>query len=115
MNILVTGATGYIGSHTVVELVRSRYNVIGLDNFINSNRKTIESIKQISGSDFKFHTVDMTDYYKLKDVFNQNEIDVVIHFAALKSVSESVINPLNYYHNNITGTLNLLKCMSEKK
>lgn len=113
--VLVTGATGYIGSHTVTNLLKEGYEVLGLDNYCNSQRETVESIKQITGKEFTCLEVDITDYSKLNEVFRENEISSIIHFAALKSVPESVSSPLEYYDNNVVGTLNLLKCMNEHK
>lgn len=111
MNVLVTGATGYIGSHVVVSLLRSGYNVIGVDNLCNSSIDVVDKIKQITNSDFTFYNVDTTDIKELKAIFENNNIDIVMHFAALKSVSESVEEPLSYYRNNIVGIINLLECM----
>lgn len=113
MNVLVTGATGYIGSHTVISLLRSGYNVIGLDNLCNSIIDVVDRIKQITKSIFRNINLDVTDITKLKEVFEKNQIDVIMHFAALKSVPESVEEPLSYYKNNIFGIINLLECMKE--
>lgn len=108
MNILVTGGAGYIGSHTVIELLDSNYNVIIVDNFINSSKVVLDRIKDISKKDFKFYEVDLTNKYDLEIVFKENKVDAIIHFAALKAVGESVEKPLQYYYNNIISTLNLL-------
>ncbi len=114
MSILVTGGAGYIGSHTVVELLNSGKEVVIVDNFSNSNPEALDAIKKITGKDFKFYEVDILDKEKLNKVFDENpEITAVIHFAALKAVGESVSKPIEYYQNNITGTLVLLDCMRE--
>ena len=111
MAILVTGGTGYIGSHTVVELLNLNREVIALDNFVNSSPEVIDKIKTITGKDFKFYEVDLLDKENLEKVFEENNITEVIHFAGLKAVGESVGKPLEYYTNNITGTLILLDVM----
>jgi len=113
MAILVTGGTGYIGSHTVVELLNANYEVIVVDNFSNSNPESLSRIKEISGKDFKFFEVDLLDRDELEVVFSNYVIDAVIHFAGLKAVGESVEIPIRYYHNNITGTLNLIDLMQK--
>lgn len=110
-NILVTGGAGFIGSHTCVELLNDNYNVIILDNLSNSKEGAIDRIKTITGKDLKFYKVDLLDEAGTDKVFAENDIDAVIHFAGLKAVGESVEKPLEYYDNNITGTLNLLKIM----
>ncbi len=111
MSILVTGGAGFIGSHTVVELLAREKDVIIVDNFSNSKPEVLNRIKQISGKDVKFYQVDLLDKDALDKVFAENEIDSVIHFAGLKAVGESVSMPLEYYHNNITGTLILCDVM----
>lgn len=111
MAILVTGGTGYIGSHTVVELLEIGKDIVIVDNFSNSKPEVLDNIKKIINKDFKFYELDILDEEKLSKVFEENEIDSVIHFAGLKAVGESVSKPLEYYHNNITGTLTLLKVM----
>lgn len=113
MAILITGGTGYIGSHTVVELLNKNEEVVVLDNFVNSSPEVIDKIKEITGKDFKFYEVDLLNKEKLEKVFEENEITEVIHFAGLKAVGESVGKPLEYYHNNVTGTLILLQVMRE--
>ena len=113
MKILVTGGAGYIGSHTCVELLNSGYEIVVMDNFANSSPKSLEIIKDLTGKDFKFYECDMLDYDKFEQIFKENKIDSVIHFAGLKAVGESVQIPLKYYHNNITGTLNLLELMQK--
>jgi UDP-glucose 4-epimerase len=111
--ILVTGGAGYIGSHTCVELLNEGYEIVVLDNFSNSKAESIKRIKEITGKDFKFYEVDLLDKQGLEDVFSNNSIEAVIHFAGLKAVGESVAIPLRYYHNNITGTLILCEVMKE--
>ena len=113
MNILVTGCTGYIGSHTCVELLNENYNIIGLDNFSNSKREILDKIKEITNKDIKFYEGDMLDYNLISTIFNENKIDCVIDFAAYKSVGESVQKPIEYYINNVSSVLNLLKVMKE--
>ena len=107
-NILVTGGLGYIGSHTVIELLsNSNYNVVVIDDLSNSDKSIIDRIRKISNRDIKVYIRDCR--YDIDDVFQYNKIDSVIHFAAYKSVGESVINPLEYYDNNINSLLNILK------
>jgi len=113
MSILVTGGAGYIGSHTVVELLEKNEKLVIVDNFINSKPEALERIKKITGKDFKFYEVDILDEENLEKVFKENTIESVIHFAGLKAVGESVEKPIEYYHNNITGTLVLLKLMKK--
>ncbi|MBR5227211.1 MAG: UDP-glucose 4-epimerase GalE [Clostridia bacterium] len=113
MTILVTGGLGYIGSHTCVELLEKGENLIVLDNLSNSKLDTIEKIEKITNKTFKFYKVDLLNKEEVKRVFDENEIDAVIHFAGLKAVGESVQKPLLYYNNNITGTLNLVEIMQE--
>lgn len=111
--ILVTGGAGYIGSHTVVELLNKGEKIIVVDNFSNSSPEVFEKIKQITNKDFKFYEIDLLDEVGLEKVFKDNNIESVIHFAGLKAVGESVEKPIEYYHNNITGTLILLKLMKK--
>lgn len=111
--ILVTGGTGYIGSHTVVELLNAGHEVEILDNLFNSKIEVLNKIKEITGTKPKFHQVDLLNYEDLKSVFDGAHFDSVIHFAGLKAVGESVEKPLEYYENNVGGTINLLKCMRE--
>ncbi len=113
MSILVTGGAGFIGSHTVVELLERGEEIIIVDNFCNSSPDVLDKIKEITNKDFKFYEVDLLDEEKLEKVFQENRIESVIHFAALKAVGESVEKPLEYYHNNITGTVSLLKLMKK--
>ena len=112
MSVLVTGGTGFIGSHTVVELLNSGYDVVIVDNLSNSKIEVVDKIKKITGKDVKFYKVDILDRENLNRVFEENKnIDSVIHFAALKAVGESVEKPIEYYHNNIEGTLSLVDTM----
>ena len=106
--ILVTGGAGYIGSHTCIELLDAGEEIIVLDNFSNSKPEAIDLIKEVSGKDFKFVEADLLDRDAVRKVFEENEIESVIHFAGLKAVGESVAKPIEYYHNNITGTLILV-------
>lgn len=112
-NILVTGGTGFIGSHTCAELLKSGYNVIIMDNLSNSKKAVCERIEKITGKSVKFYEADICDYDATCQIFSENKIDAVIHFAGLKAVGESVQKPIEYYSNNITGTLVLLKVMKE--
>jgi UDP-glucose 4-epimerase len=111
MTILVTGGTGYIGSHTVVQLIKAGHAVVVLDNLSNSNSQSIKRISSILGIQISFVNGDVRDRSLLKKLFMRNNIDTVIHFAGLKSVKESLTNPLMYYENNVSGTLILLKEM----
>lgn len=111
-NILVTGGAGYIGSHTVVELIQSGYNVFIIDNFSNSNPKVVDRIEKITGVRPTVYNVDLLDKGKLGNVFDRHEIDGVIHFAGLKAVGESVQEPLRYYKHNILSTINLCEVMT---
>ena len=113
MSILVTGGAGFIGSHTTVELLESGEDIVVVDNFINSEPIVLDKIKEITKKDFKFYEVDILDKEKLETVFKENNITEVIHFAGLKAVGESVEKPIEYYHNNITGTLVLLELMKK--
>ncbi|MGJ7919511.1 UDP-glucose 4-epimerase GalE [Neobacillus sp. LXY-4] len=107
MKILITGGAGYIGSHTCVELLNSGYEIIVVDNLMHSKYETLNRISQITGKDFKFYKVDLLNQDSLEEIFVENQIDAVIHFAGLKAVGESVTLPLLYYKQNITGTLKL--------
>ena len=111
MAVLVTGGAGYIGSHTCVELLENGYDVVVMDNLYNSNEKALERVEQITGKKVTFYNVDMLDKEAMNEIFEKEEIDSVIHFAGYKAVGESVRKPLEYYHNNITGTLNLCDVM----
>ena len=109
--VLVTGGAGFIGSHTCVELLAAGYEVIILDDFRNSDRSVIDRIREISGREVTLYEVDMTDKDGVERVFSHEKIDAVIHFAGLKAVGESVEKPLEYYENNLTGTLVILRAM----
>lgn len=111
MAVLVTGGAGYIGSHTCVELLNSGYEVVVMDNLYNSNEKALERVEQITGKKVAFYNADMLDKAAVNEIFEKENIDSVIHFAGYKAVGESVRKPLEYYHNNITGTLNLCDVM----
>ena len=111
--ILVTGGLGYIGSHTVVELLNLNYEVVVVDNLSNSSILVKDRIKKITNKDFKFYNVDVTDKESLKKVFEENKIDSIIHFAAFKAVGESVEKPLEYYENNLVGALVVFELMKE--
>lgn len=115
MAILITGGAGYIGSHACVEFLNAGYEIVVLDNFSNSKPEVLKRIKELTGKDFNFYEVDLLDKEKVEEIFNENNIEAVIHFAGLKAVGESVSIPLKYYKNNITGTLNLLEVMQDKK
>ena len=114
MAILVTGGAGFIGSHTCVELLENGYDIIVVDNFVNSKPESLKRIKQITGRDFKFYETDLLDEAGVETIFANNTIEAVIHFAGLKAVGESVQKPLWYYHNNLTGTLILCKVMAKR-
>lgn len=112
-NILVTGGAGYIATHTEVELLNRGFNVIAFDNMVNSCDESIKRVEKITGKKIKFYNADMRDRAAMEKIFAENEIDSVIHFAGLKAVGESVRKPLEYYDNNIYGTLVLLETMRE--
>lgn len=113
MGVLVTGGAGYIGSHTVIELLAENKEVIIVDNFSNSNPVVLDRIKQITNKEPKFYKIDTTNIEELEIVFKENNIDSVIHFAAYKAVGESVSKPLEYYTNNIVNTLTVLNLMKK--
>ena len=113
MKILVTGGAGYIGSHTVVELLNEGHEVIIVDNYYNSNPEVLNRLRTITNKDFKFYQVDILDREALEGVFEENEVDAVIHFAGLKAVGESVAKPLMYYRNNVSGTVVLCETMAK--
>lgn len=111
MAVLVTGGAGYIGSHTCVELLNEGYEVIVVDNLSNSSEKSLERVKEITGKSLTFYKDDLLDRDAIENIFKKEKIDSVIHFAGLKAVGESVSKPLEYYYNNITGTLILCDIM----
>ncbi|MFQ7574324.1 MAG: UDP-glucose 4-epimerase GalE [Lachnospira sp.] len=111
MAILVTGGAGYIGSHTVVELLNAGYEVVVIDNLSNSSEESLNRVEQITGKSVKFYKGDIADAALLDKIFEQESIDSCIHFAGLKAVGESVQKPLEYYMNNISGSLVLFDCM----
>lgn len=115
MAILVTGGAGYIGSHTLVELLERGYEVVVVDNLSNSSRESLKRVEKISNKSVTFYEVDLLDKERLEEVFQCEKIDAVIHFAGLKAVGESVAKPIEYYHNNITGTLILCEIMNKYK
>jgi UDP-glucose 4-epimerase len=111
MKILVTGGTGYIGSHTTLALLEAGHDVVVLDNLSNSSTESLRRVEELTGRAARFHQVDLLDEAGLDGVFAAEQVEAVIHFAGLKAVGESVAQPLRYYHNNVGGTLNLLRCM----
>lgn len=111
MAILVTGGAGFIGSHTCVELLNAGYDVVIADNLYNASEKAVDRVKQITGKDLKFYKADIRDKEAMNEIFEKEEIESVIHFAGLKAVGESVVKPLEYYENNIAGTLVLCDVM----
>ena len=113
MKILVTGGLGYIGSHTVVELLNKDYDVVVIDNLSNSKIEVVDYIKEITKKEFTFYKEDLCNYNKIDKIFNKENFDCIIHFAGYKSVGESVNNPIMYYENNLLSTLNLLKVMTK--
>ncbi len=115
MKILVTGGAGYIGSHTCVELLEAGYDVVVVDNLYNASEKSVERVKEITGKDLTFYQADILDEEALDKIFEKEKVDAVIHFAGLKAVGESVAKPLEYYKNNITGTLILCDVMRKHK
>lgn len=115
MKILVAGGLGYIGSHTCVELLNNGYDLIVIDDFSNSKKSTIDDIKKLTGKNFDFYEINYLDHDKLNQIFDKNHIDLVINFAGFKSVGESVIKPIEYYTNNVSGMLNLLQVMKSHR
>ena len=113
MAVLITGGTGYIGSHTIVELLKTEREIVVMDNFSNSKPVVLDRIKEISGKNVKFYNVDLMDKEGMEIIFKENKIDSCIHFAGFKAVGESVAKPMMYYSNNITGTLNLCELLSK--
>lgn len=113
MSILITGGAGYIGTHTCVELLNRGEDLVVVDNFYNSKPQAIDNVKKITGKDFKFYELDILDREGLTKVFEENNIESVIHFAGLKAVGESVAKPIEYYINNVSGSLVLFDVMRE--
>ncbi len=113
MMILITGGAGYIGSHTCVQLLDSGYEIVVVDNLCNSSREAVRRIKRLTGRDFRFYEEDLRNAGALDRIFQENEIDSVIHFAGLKAVGESVAQPLKYYENNLISTITLLRVMTK--
>lgn len=113
MNILVTGGAGYIGSHTLIELIESGHTVVVVDNLVNSSQESLQRVEKITNTKIPFYNIDVRDTSALDKVFNENKFDAAIHFAGLKSVGQSVSNPLEYYTNNIDSTLVLLEVMQK--
>lgn len=111
MAILVTGGAGFIGSHTCVELLNAGYEIVAVDNYYNANPKSLERVKELTGKDFKSYECDIRDSESMDKIFKENKIDAVIHFAGLKAVGESCQKPIEYYDNNIGGTLKLCDVM----
>ncbi len=111
MAILVTGGAGFIGSHTCVELLNAGYDVVVVDNYYNASPKSLERVKELTGKDFKSYDCDVRDSEGMDKIFKENKIDAVIHFAGLKAVGESCQKPIEYYDNNIGGTLKLCDVM----
>ena len=113
MKILVTGGTGYIGSHTVVELIKAGHEVKIIDNLFNSKIEVLDKIATLTGTKPEFHKIDILDLAGMRELFQSHDFEAVIHFAGLKAVAESIEKPLEYYETNVQGTVNLLKCMAE--
>lgn len=113
MSILVTGGAGFIGSHTCVELLNAGYDIVIIDNLYNSNEKSLDRVKELTGKDFSFYPYDIRDKENMRKIFENHKIDACIHFAGLKAVGESCREPLMYYDNNIGGTLALCEVMAE--
>src|SRR5690554_3672633 len=114
MNVLVTGGAGYIGSHTVLQLLEENHKVIVVDNLSNSSAEALDRVKQISGKDLVFYESDLLNKKEIEKIFQDHAIDSVIHFAGFKAVGESVAKPLEYYNNNITSTLYLCEIMKKQ-
>jgi UDP-glucose 4-epimerase len=113
MNILVTGGAGYIGSHTCVELLEEGYDIIIVDNLVNSKEESLRRVQEITGKKVQFYKINLLDRNDLENVFRSHPIEAVIHFAGLKAMGESVKIPLEYFHNNVSGTLTLLQVMQK--
>lgn len=115
MNILVTGGAGYIGSHTLIELIEAGYTPVVVDNLSNSSPEALKRVEKITGAKIPFHKLDLRNEEELEKVFAEHKFDAIIHFAGLKAVGESVKKPLHYYDNNLTSTLTLLQQAVEHK
>ena len=113
MKVLVTGASGFIASHALVELLAAGHEVCGIDNLSNSSEESIRRVRKISGREVEFLRLDLLELSGLQRLFSERRFDAVVHFAGKKAVGESVQLPLVYYRNNVTGTLNLLECTAE--
>lgn len=113
MAILITGGAGYIGSHAAVEFIKAGYDIVVIDNLVNSHIQSIERVKQLVNKDFPFYKIDLLDADALEQVFSKHEIDAVVHFAGLKAVGESISIPLRYYDNNVAGTIRLCEIMAK--
>lgn len=113
MKILVTGGAGYIASHTNLELLNGGYEVVAVDNFINSSIESVKRVERLTGKKISFYEADLLDKEALREIFDKEKVDAVIHFAGLKAVGESVSIPLRYFQNNLSGTINLLEVMEE--
>ena len=113
MAILITGGAGYIGSHAAVEFLNAGFEIVILDNFINSHKQSIERVKELTGKDFPFYEMDLLNQEAVDQLFAKYDIEAVVHFAGLKAVGESVSIPLKYYDNNVTGTLRLCEVMAK--
>ncbi|MBP3389250.1 MAG: SDR family NAD(P)-dependent oxidoreductase, partial [Clostridia bacterium] len=113
MAILITGGCGYIGSHTCIELIKAGYDIVVIDNYYNSKPEALRRTRELAGVEFPFYECDIRDAEGLKNVFAAHKIDAVIHFAGLKAVGESVHKPLEYFDNNVGGTVTLCQVMRE--
>ena len=113
MSVLVTGGAGYIGSHTLIEMLDAGYDVVVIDNLVNSNKESLKRVEEITGKKVKFYENDVRDAEALRKIFTENNIEAVIHFAGLKAVGESVAKPIMYYTNNLNSTLTLIEVMTE--
>ena len=113
MSVLVTGGAGYIGSHTVIDLVENGYDPVIADNLCNSKFEAVRRVRELCGKDVRFYEYDLCDIEKVREIFAKEKIDCVIHFAGLKAVGESCAKPLEYYRNNLINTLNILQVMKE--
>ena len=113
MKTLVTGGLGYIGSHVAINLINAGYEIVIVDNLSNSNIKTLKLIEKIVGKSVSFHLIDVRNYQELNKLFKAENFESVVHLSGLKAVGESVIDPLRYYDHNVSGSINLFKCMKE--